>query len=84
MLLAILEASWRQHCVLLAMIDGLNQVLVITRTLNDHAKADNIVLEQSVTEHKSSQFYLNTLNAEPCCQSCPGHPLWHPAPVSEH
>ena len=47
MLLAILEASWQQHCVLLAMIDGLNQVLVITRTLNDDANADNIVLERT-------------------------------------
>ena len=56
MLLAILEASWRQHCVLLAMIDGLNQVLVITRTLNDHAKADNIVLEQNIKDSKEAGF----------------------------
>ena len=56
MLLAILEASWRQHCVLLAMIDGLNQVLVITRTLNDHAKADNIVLEQNIKDGKEAGF----------------------------
>ena len=56
MLLAILEASWRQHCVLLAMIDGLNQVLVITRTLNDHAKADNIVLEQNIKDGKAAGF----------------------------
>ena len=56
MLLAILEASWRQHCVLLAMIDGLNQVLVITRTLNDHAKADNIVLEQNIKDVKEAGF----------------------------
>ena len=56
MLLAILEASWRQHCVLLAMIDGLNQVLVITRTLNEHAKADNIVLEQNIKDGKGAGF----------------------------
>ena len=56
MLLAILEASWQQHCVLLAMIDGLNQVLVITRTLNDHAKADNIVLEQNIKDGKEASF----------------------------
>ena len=56
MLLAILEASWRQHCVLLAMIDGLNQVLVITRTLNDHAKADNIMLEQNIKDGKEAGF----------------------------
>ena len=56
MLLAILEASWQQHCVLLAMIDGLDQVLIITRTLNDHAKADNIVLEQNIKDGKEAGF----------------------------